>query len=273
METTPSLNTFLPEQAQRRYQPVGFCIYCESTDGLTDEHIVPLGFGGRMLLPRASCRRCNEWTSKAERTCLRTMYGPLRLLYGLPSRRPAERPDALPLKVKWTPTSDWEPVAVPQEKYPFLVLFPRMEEPGAINGAEMNAAAGVAASEFWIRGASPSYEFKALLEKLVRELRVHAVMPEAHHDVPAFCRVLSKIAFAYAVAELGFQVARSPVARFATDGDLAHCRHFLGGVREQEPPSGVLHELSIHFLPPYPRPVVRLRLLAKLGTPTYLVAL
>lgn len=273
METTPSLKTFLPEQAQRRYQPVGFCIYCEATDCLTDEHIVPLGFGGRLLLPKASCRRCNEWTSKAERACLRTMYGPLRLLYGLPSRRLTDRPEALPLNVKRTPTSGWELVAVPQEKYPFLVLFPKMEKPGCITGADMSAAGCAVASKFWIRGASPSYEFKSLLDRLVREMSVYAVMPEARHDVPAFCHVLSKIAFAYAVAELGFQVAKSPVSRFATDGDLTHCRYFLGGDGEQQPPSSMLHKLSIHFLPSYPRPVVRLRLLAKLGTPSYLVAL
>lgn len=273
MDTTQALKDFLPEQPHRRYQPVGFCIYCESRDGLTDEHIVPFGFGGRLLLPKASCKQCNELTSRAERTCLRKMYGSLRLLYGLPTRRPTDRPDTLPLKAKLTPTSEWESRAVPQEDYPFLVLFPLMEEPGAINGAEMLDAAGPAAREFWIRGASPSHDFNALLEELVRKMRVHAVKPEAQHDMLAFCRVLSKIAFAYAVAELGFEVAKSPVARFAIDGDLAHCRHFIGGSRAHEPSGDGLHELSIHFFPKYSRPVIRIRLLAKLGTPVYLVAL
>jgi hypothetical protein len=274
MENTPSLKTFLPEQPQRRYQPVGFCIYCESREGLTDEHIVPLGLGGRLLLPKASCRSCNEWTSKAERTCLRTMYGPLRLLYGLPSRRSANRPESLPLKVKRTADSDWEHIDVPQEKYPFLVLFPELGEPGALTGAHVNQAAGPAACKFWIRGASPSYEFKSLLEKLAKELGVHSVMPEARSDMAAFCRMLSKIALAYAVAELGYQVAaKSQIARFATNGDLAHCRFFIGDVGGQQPSSNSLHELSTRFVPPHPGVVVRVRLLAKLGTPTYLVAL
>lgn len=273
MQTTPSLKGFLPEQAPRRYKPVGRCIYCQATDGLTDEHIVPLGLGGQLLLPKASCRRCNEWTSKAERTCMRTMYGPLRLLYDLPTRRPSDRPATLALKVKRSSSSEWESAQVAQGEYPFLILFPQMEEPGAINGVEMSAAEGPAERNFWIRGASPSYDFNALLERLCGELRVHSVMPEARHDMPAFCRVLSKIAYAYAVAELGFDIAKSPVARLATDGDLSHCRYFIGGTSGQEPPRNVLHELSIHFFPMYPRPVVRLRLLAKLGTPAYLVAL
>ena len=45
----------------------------------------------------------------------------------------------------------------------------------------------------------------------------------------AFRRVLAKIAFAYAVAELGQEVAKSPVALLATEGEFARCRHFLGG--------------------------------------------
>ncbi|MGX5652527.1 hypothetical protein ACWKW4_19905 [Hydrogenophaga borbori] len=177
------------------------------------------------------------------------------------------------MKVKLTPTAEWESRPVPQKDYPFLVLFPLMAEPGAINGAEVFEASGPAAREFWIRGASPSHDINALLEELVRKMRVHAVMPEAQHDMQAFCRVLSKIAFAYAVAELGYEVAKSPVARIAINGDLEHCQHFIGGSQAQEPPGDGLHELSIHFLPTYSRPVVRIRLLAKLGTPVYLVAL
>jgi hypothetical protein len=97
---TQSLKSYLPNQPRKVYSPVGRCIYCHSTDGLTVEHVIPFGLGGRLELPESGCHRCSKITSDFEHTCLRTMYGPLRLLYDLPSRRKKNRPLKLPLKVK-----------------------------------------------------------------------------------------------------------------------------------------------------------------------------
>jgi HNH endonuclease len=88
----PPLRSYLPTQPGRTYRSIELCIYCGSTEELSDEHIIPMGLGGRLVLSHASCAICSSKTSKQERTCLRTMYGPLRLLYGLPSRRKRERP-------------------------------------------------------------------------------------------------------------------------------------------------------------------------------------
>ena len=48
------------------------CIYCNSgVEKLTDEHIIPLGLGGRTILKEASCIECNKVTSKFELYILR----------------------------------------------------------------------------------------------------------------------------------------------------------------------------------------------------------
>jgi hypothetical protein len=44
------------------------------------------------------------------------MYGPLRVLDSLPTRRKKSRPEALQLKVKRTEASEWEYVPVPEER-------------------------------------------------------------------------------------------------------------------------------------------------------------
>ena len=95
-----SLKSYLPNQPKKVYSQVGRCIYCHITDDLIGEHVIPFGLGGRLELPKSSCHRCSKITSDFEHTCLRTMYGPLRLLYDLPSRRKKNRPQKLPLKVK-----------------------------------------------------------------------------------------------------------------------------------------------------------------------------
>ncbi|MHC1724515.1 MAG: HNH endonuclease [Syntrophobacteraceae bacterium] len=268
---TPPLRGFLPEQPPRTYSPVDQCIYCGSTAGLSNEHIIPLGLGGRLVLPKASCAKCGEATSKIERTCLRTMYGALRLLYDLPTRRKGNRPKTLPLKVKRTEEDDWEYTPVEQEIFPFLITFPQFDLPGAITGAVEASAPGPVTKRLWIRGASPSNNFMDLLDQLTLNLGVHSIMPESKADVPSFCSLLAKIGHAFMVAETRLLSFSSPLARYATGSDLSHCLYYIGSHPQDEPPSYSLHELS--FVEPLPdgSRVVRIRLLARLGTPTYFV--
>jgi hypothetical protein len=76
----------LPVHPERKYAAANFCIYCRSKGSLSDEHVIPLGLGERWILPKASCAACAKSTSQSEKTCLRTMFGPLRMYYNMPSR-------------------------------------------------------------------------------------------------------------------------------------------------------------------------------------------
>jgi hypothetical protein len=252
---------------------MGHCIYCGSTDQLSDEHIIPLGLGGRLVLPQSSCPACSAKTSKFERTCLRTMYGPLRLLYGLPSRRKNSRPTALPLKIKRTEDSEWEYVPVVQDRYPFLVIFPYFEAPGLMAGTDESEARGPVSDRLWIRGASPYHDFEQLLECLARELRVHSLMPEAKAEVPAFCSLLAKIAFSYAVANTGLSAPQSRLAQIALGENMNNCMHYIGSASTDEPARDALHEVSLGTHARTNSIIVRARLLAKLGSPTYFVVM
>src|ERR1700685_364397 len=117
-------NLELPNQEPRRYKPVGSCIYCGSHERLSDEHIIPYGMGGRWILPESSCTGCAAITGAFEGDVLRTIVGPLRMLYNMPTRRKKERPRNLPLKVKYPSSSDWEIAYVDRSVYPFLVGLP-----------------------------------------------------------------------------------------------------------------------------------------------------
>lgn len=224
-------------------------------------------------MPKASCATCSEKTSKLERTCLRTMYGPLRVLYGLPSRRKKNRPKVLQLKVKRTEASEWEYVPVAQERYPFLVTFPYFEAPGALSILEESASGDPVTRRLWIRGASPHYDFHELLQSLTDELHVHSLMPESKAEVSPFCSLLAKIAVSYAVAEKGISLQQSKAASIAVGEDMKNCLHYIGSLENDEPPSSLLHEISIVDHARNDFMLVRIRLLAKLGTPTYFVVL
>jgi hypothetical protein len=124
----------LPSHPEKTYAAVNRCIYCGTNEKLSDEHIIPFGLGGRWVLPKSSCVECAKKTSAFEHTCQRTMFGPLRMYYDLPTRRRKERPKKLPLKVKLTPNAEWSFIDVDQEVYPFLVLFPLLQMPDELFG-------------------------------------------------------------------------------------------------------------------------------------------
>lgn len=267
----PRLKGYLPDHISHTFEAVGTCIYCGATRDLSDEHIIPLGLGGRFVLPQASCPTCSRITSEFERTCLRRMYGPLRLLYDLPSRRSTKRPETLNLKVKYAPDQDWTYVPVRLERYPFLVTFPYLGMPRMMTKGALADSPGPVTSRLWIRGASPEHDFKQLLQSLTEELGVCSLMPESHAEVTAFCKLLAKIAHAYAIAELGFESVKSVVAPFIVTETLDHCLHYIGSQDSDEPPTDQLHELEVAQRLSDSLLIVKIRLLAKLGTPTYYV--
>lgn len=265
------LKELLPEHPPKRYKPVGICIYCGNTTNLNDEHIIPLGLGGRMVLPRSSCSSCSKKTSFFEMTCLRTMYGPLRQLYGLPSRRKKEQPQKLPLKVKYKATDEWTEVLVNQVDYPFLVTFPYFPMPNLIVSKQTSSRRGAVTNRLWIRGASAYESFFDHLQRLTLELRVHSIMPESKAHVEEFCQMLAKVGHSYAVAELGYGKFKPLLLSHIVDKELSNCGDFIGSFHKDELPSKNIHELSIQEDNHKKYIIVRIRFLAILGTPTYYI--
>lgn len=268
----PKLSGFLPKHEERVYSGVGRCIYCGSTEALSDEHIIPYALGGNFVLPKSSCPQCAKETSSFEQTCMRTMYGPLRLLYNLPTRRKKKRPKKLPLKVKFSPDqADWELVDVKQEEYPFLVTFPYFDAPGILAGRSLRESEGPTTKKLWIRGGCPFASFDELLPALSRKLKAHSLFPESKADVPSFCRLLAKIAYSFVVAESGPQGFNAELTSIILGRDLNYCRYYIGSASQDEPPRNMLHDLAILKFSSNVV-VVKIRLLCKLGTPTYFVA-
>lgn len=107
--------------AEFRYPAVGRCIYCGFSDGqLSDEHIIPFALGGKYVLPKASCHQCAKITSKFERACLRGTLLPLRMLFGLQTRRPALRPTKLPVEFEM-PNGERRRILIPIAEYPPVI--------------------------------------------------------------------------------------------------------------------------------------------------------
>ena len=70
------------------FDPVGRCIYCGAVGvPLTDEHIIPDGIGGHLVLPQASCGTCQDKIRPIEALVINSNFGLIRWASGLKSKK------------------------------------------------------------------------------------------------------------------------------------------------------------------------------------------
>ena len=109
---------------------IGKCVYCGSTDNLTDEHIVPYGLKGIWQLLKGSCEACNQITSAFEGSVLREQFMLVRAALALPTRRPQNRPREFSFVVDREGRK--ENIVLPVTDCPAVFMMPGFEKPGHI---------------------------------------------------------------------------------------------------------------------------------------------
>ena len=123
-----------PEQ---RYTAVESCIYCgrlaTSQVKLTDEHIIPMSFGGNLVLPKASCFRCQKTINKFETVMFEAMLKTSRHHMRLSGRHKIKERDRLSISIATDKLRTT--ISVNVEDHPGVLLQPQLfEPPGIISG-------------------------------------------------------------------------------------------------------------------------------------------
>jgi len=173
----------------RRYPPVGRCIYCGAAGvQLTDEHIVPLSLGGRLILPKASCQACGKITGGIEGACTQQQLGHFRRRIGMRSRHRKKWQSDVAFDVLHEDDTI-ERKTIPAEQFPQVLSLLKLSPPEVLSGEKAGTP------EAWVL-----YNMHD-----VEGARKHGGrgFTAGIFDVQAFCRMLAKIAHAYAVAECG----------------------------------------------------------------------
>jgi len=114
------------------FNSIGRCIYCNSVDELEDEHIIPYGFGGSAVLPKASCRQCAVKTGRFEQFVLRGEMWAVRTILGLSSRNKKSAPTGLPITLIKNGKSHDE--VLPLNRHPVILHLPIFNPPGILSG-------------------------------------------------------------------------------------------------------------------------------------------
>jgi hypothetical protein len=175
-------------------KPIGCCIYCGVTDLLTDEHIIPYALRGRFVLPKSSCKSCATITSEFERRVLRGFMYESRVAAGFPTRRKKKRPKKMHLDVGRNGVR-WQ-MNVPSTEYPAMMLLPLLSVPDIFVKTEPSKGVSFFGIQTIYFGKDP---INAMTDLKVSDMRKKI----SNWDISAFVRLLAKIAYGYAVAELG----------------------------------------------------------------------
>ena len=175
--------------------PIGHCIYCKSGAGpLSDEHIVPLGLNGTWVLEAASCSSCAAITSNIEMEMQRRVFGALRSILRLRTRRTKQRSKTLPVGLNTGEgTVEWQ---IEARTSPILVVLPVFQIPCHLSGADPVHGIRIVNWDPHILGATAPADLA--LAKGATQLQL-----KIEYDPAKFARALVKIAYAYCVYALG----------------------------------------------------------------------
>lgn len=256
----------------KRYQPVGYCIYCKTdTATLSDEHILPFGLAGdSLILPKASCLKCQKETGRVETICLRHLWWPFRTKIGAPSRN--KPPENFSLKRMRVDGYDRENDAITAytklsmdelkpEEFPLFYQTFEFPPPGIFAN---RSTSNDIEYRSWCK--IDDSEFRKFAGRDKEGFRLSPGEPEA------FCRMIAKIAHAYAEAELGGSLFTQILTKYIRGAPLDRLQWI--GCRENTPaPTAALHEIRItqEVIQSTNYLVIDIRLFACIGTPVYRV--
>lgn len=184
--------------------PADVCVYCGQAfsktyaSRLSDEHVVPEGLGGNLIVPRASCSSCANVTSKYERFIAQQMLDILRKKVGITGKkkkRPASK-NEYPIYV--TANGIVTTHFLSADDYPFGIMIPAFPPPAIFREQLFGAISPLNTYESWFPVKQSSVE--NIRERLAAD-RVE--IPSGKVDDTILAKLLMKIAHSYAVGSLG----------------------------------------------------------------------
>ncbi|WP_199099495.1 hypothetical protein [Dyella sp. ASV21] len=214
-----------------RLSPADHCIYCGTEDGpLTDEHVVPRGLNGTLLLPKATCKEHQDLTSKIELALQKKgMFLHPRLLLGMRSYNKRAQPTHIKVEFVGAGNRSFRK-NVPVREAASMLIMPMFMPARALTDPlplPDNNALEVRA----IDSASIGIEMQAFL------LRHQAagIRGKQAIDIGPFLRYLCKIAYGFHVGMRGgFAREESPALSLLL-GQRQDFGNWVGCVPMEEP--------------------------------------
>ena len=254
--TDPAITLACPQRH------IGKCIYCGSTDNLTDEHIVPHGLAGPWQLSSASCGECNKITSAFEGEVLRGFFHLVRTKLGLPTYHPRKRPQAFEFLL--TKDGRESATTIPVADCPTLFMMPQFRKPGCITKSPQGDIPLITSMSLHGSG----------LERVKDRYNIDEISYNATLST-SFAKLLAKTAYGMTVAQYGLEaideayVLPSILGQKHDVGRWVGCEESYRSPAELPPKERFLHRIDMSVREN--EVGARVRLFANFQTPEYLV--
>lgn len=231
-----------------KYPSFGECIYCgasASATELTDEHIIPLSLGGKVVILDGSCKLCAAETTKIEDEISRKVLWDFRLHAKAPTRRKKERPKERQF-IYSVAGGERETKTVPIADHPYFTPMPVWGLPGILTGAQPT-------TEFTHYKAHVFYWIPPNIRQtlgLKHGDTAEIPFPEFRIDHHRVARAIAKIAYCQTVVELGLHGFRHLVLPDLILGRYPCVSHFVGSEIVDPPPPAersIQHVVQVGF--------------------------
>lgn len=206
-------------------EPIDQCIYCGSHAGLSDEHVLPYGLSGDIVLRKASCKACAAETSRLEHKLLRGHWWPYRQILGLKSRRAKGAVPDLTVTVECADGSSVK-AQLPMAKQSVAMVF-ELFPPTILEGRQQLETPY--AREAFMKPLGP-------FPSIVRiEHKIYRLSPSDRLNIPIdfnagdLCRFLAKVAHGFAISRRGLDACSTYFLPPFILGELAGVMTYVGG--------------------------------------------
>jgi hypothetical protein len=263
----------MPKGKGNRFGPVGRCIYCLSEIApLTDEHIIPDGMNGDIILNEASCEICQiEINKSIENPAMNNFFRNIRYRMGMGSRRKNKRPKTLPLRVPIAGSDAskiegkinldlWEPKEVPYDEHLTMVSLLWLQPPGLLRGLSRGESENTPPIGTWVYS-------------MVGQKSQTPVLISSKIDPFVQLKLIAKIAHGFAVYRYGLDGFAPYLTDFIRGKEFSDPNFFIGNeFGPPQPPIKSPWHVKSSILTHGQIILVRVRLFANIGSPTYVAA-
>ena len=226
----------MSERIQSDPIPIGRCIYCGASDvPLSDEHAIPYGLNGGLVLKRASCERHAAITSRIELRTLRGVLGRARARLRLKSRRKQRN---VCTTVRFDHGFGWCDAQFDAAEFAGINSLPVFAPPSFFENRTSHAMQVIGLDH--LRLGSPVPPIRGLVTSTTLRYQY-----EVDIDVWSFARMVAKIGYCCAVATFGYDrfVERFVLPSILTDSDEVNT--WVGSDAPRPWQSQRLHEVSV----------------------------
>jgi hypothetical protein len=189
-----------------------------------------------MILPNSSCEKCRKITHNFETACMKRALLPYRYHTGL-VRHPDQLQEQIPLGVTVGPEAIGQYVA--PDDHPYCLVLPKLESPPGIL-----AGLTPAQSHFKIR-----YQLAVFGEEVQGSVEEHGRGHIHTHmiDFEPYWKMVAKIAYGFAVGEIGLDGFRPVIHDFITGKKPELGAYLIGDCADALPPQQGHHRLAWKF--------------------------